>query len=108
MDRRSRPEKAFGLSLARERKRQCKSMTALARKATTHASEISRLERGLRDPRLSTMVRLADALDVSLGTLVGDVTRSEGVEVAGSFNGTDDLPPTDRCLSVGIGCVARP
>jgi len=48
-------------------------MNRLAKIAGTHASEVSRLERGLRDPRLSTMVRLAAALDVPLGALVKDV-----------------------------------
>lgn len=67
---RGTPASAFGLALARERKRQCKSMDGLARIAGTHVSEVSRLERGLRDPRLSTMVRLAVALEVPLGVLV--------------------------------------
>jgi HTH-type transcriptional regulator, competence development regulator len=52
------------------------SMSELARIAGTHASEISRLERGLRDPRLSTIVRLARALEVPLGRLL------EGIETA--------------------------
>jgi transcriptional regulator with XRE-family HTH domain len=61
---RSRPASIFGANVARERQRQCKSMEALARLGGTHASEISRLERGLRDPRLSTVIRVARALDV--------------------------------------------
>jgi transcriptional regulator with XRE-family HTH domain len=64
------PASVFGRALAAERQRQCKSMGDLARVAGTHASEVSRLERGLRDPRLSTMVRLAVALEVPLGVLV--------------------------------------
>ena len=67
----SSPASAFGLALARERQRQCKSMSDLARAAGTHASEVSRLERGLRDPRLSTMVRLARALEVPLSGRLG-------------------------------------
>jgi transcriptional regulator with XRE-family HTH domain len=67
---RSSPEAVFGRALACERERQCKSMNGLARIAGTHASEVSRLERGLRDPRLSTMVRLSRALDVPLAALV--------------------------------------
>lgn len=70
---RSTPASAFGRALAYERQRQCKSMETLARLAGTHASEISRLERGLRDPRLSTMVRLAQALDVPLAGLVAEI-----------------------------------
>jgi transcriptional regulator with XRE-family HTH domain len=53
--------------------RQCKSMRALGREATMQASEISRVERGERDPRLSTMTRLALALDVPLSDLVAGI-----------------------------------
>jgi len=35
-----------------------------------HMTEISRLERGTRDPRLSTVVRLARALEVAPGELL--------------------------------------
>jgi transcriptional regulator with XRE-family HTH domain len=38
-----------------------------------HATEVSRIERGLRDPRLSTIVRLAHALRVRPGQLLDDV-----------------------------------
>lgn len=67
---RSSPASRFGAALAFERGRRCLSMSELARIAGTHASEISRLERGLRDPRLSTIVRLARALEVPLGRLL--------------------------------------
>jgi transcriptional regulator with XRE-family HTH domain len=67
------PKDVFGANVARERQRQCKSMNALARIAGTHASEISRLERGHRDPRLWTMFRLARALDVPLTDLLDEV-----------------------------------
>jgi len=65
--------RVFGANLAYERKRRALSMTALADLAGTHASEISRLERGHRDPRLSTMARLARALELPLGDLLRDV-----------------------------------
>jgi transcriptional regulator with XRE-family HTH domain len=45
-------------------------MEALADMAGTYASEISRVERGQRDPRLSTIVRLARALEISLVDLL--------------------------------------
>jgi transcriptional regulator with XRE-family HTH domain len=67
---RATPASRFGASLAHERRRRCLSMSELARIAGTHVSEISRLERGLRDPRLSTIVRLARALEVPLGQLL--------------------------------------
>jgi transcriptional regulator with XRE-family HTH domain len=61
---------AFGRRLRHERSRQSKSLDTLARQAGTHAGTLSRWERGLRDPRLSTMVRLAGALEVPLSDLV--------------------------------------
>jgi len=64
------PKCRLGENLGRERRRQCKSMETLARLAGTHASEISRLEHGQRDPRLWTIVRIARALDVPLGDLL--------------------------------------
>jgi transcriptional regulator with XRE-family HTH domain len=42
----------------------------LARAAQLHPAEVSRLERAERDPRLSTLVRLAAALQVPLGELL--------------------------------------
>lgn len=63
------------MRLARERKRQCKSMATLARIAEMHASQISLLERGLLDVRLSTVVRLAQALEVPLCDLLDEVDR---------------------------------
>jgi len=62
--------RVFAANLRRERLRQGKSMRGLAEKAGMYASEISRLERGLRDPRLSTMLRIAMALEVSLVDLL--------------------------------------
>jgi transcriptional regulator with XRE-family HTH domain len=56
-------------------------MGYLARIAGTHASEISRLERGLRDPRLSTIVRLARALDVPVAVLVDGIDAVVGERV---------------------------
>ncbi len=44
----------------------------LARRSGVHITEISKLERALTDPRLSTVVRLARGLDVPTSTLVED------------------------------------
>jgi transcriptional regulator with XRE-family HTH domain len=56
-------------------------MGDLARIAGTHVSEVSRLERGLRDPRLSTIVRLARALDVPVAALVDGIGEVAGKHV---------------------------
>lgn len=76
------PSRVFGTNLRRERLRQCKSTRGLAEIAGMHGSEISRLERGLRDPRLSTMLRVATALEVPLVKLLAIPTASaESTEI---------------------------
>jgi transcriptional regulator with XRE-family HTH domain len=52
--------------------RQAAGMTqeAVSDASGIHVTEVSRIERGLRDPRVSTMLRLAAALDVPASALV--------------------------------------
>lgn len=63
-------QRVLGANLAHERERRALSMTALAELAGTHVSEISRLENGHRDPRLSTIARIAHALEIPLVDLL--------------------------------------
>jgi transcriptional regulator with XRE-family HTH domain len=65
--------KVFGENLRRARKKAGLSQEALGFKAGLHTTEISRLERAVRDPRLSTISRLAKALDLDTETLVRGV-----------------------------------
>jgi transcriptional regulator with XRE-family HTH domain len=60
----------FGANLRRARKEAGLSQEALAFKAGLHTTEISRLERAVRDPRLSTIARLARALEMDTHELV--------------------------------------
>lgn len=53
-----------------QRLRRGTSQEALAHAAGIHSSEISRIERAVREPRLSTLVRLARALDVTPSELL--------------------------------------
>jgi Predicted transcriptional regulator with C-terminal CBS domains len=62
--------KVFGENLRRARKEAGLSQEALGFKAGLHTTEISRLERAVRDPRLSTIYRVAAALGVEPATLV--------------------------------------
>lgn len=75
----------FGANVERERRRQSLPRWAAGAKAALDSSEIGRLERGLRDPRLSTIVRIARGLGVPIATLV------EGVLEAG--------PPDQRAVT---------
>jgi transcriptional regulator with XRE-family HTH domain len=60
----------FGKNLRRLRLARGLSQEALAHQAGFHPTEISRLERAVRDPRLSTIVKIAKALDVPAADLV--------------------------------------
>jgi ribosome-binding protein aMBF1 (putative translation factor) len=64
------PHRVLGANLAYERKRRALSMSALAELAGTHASEISRIEHAQRDPRLSTIVRVARGLEIPVVDLL--------------------------------------
>lgn len=68
--RTERVRKMFGRKLREERVRAGLSQERLAFAASLHPTEISLLERGARDPRLATIVRLADALGISPGALL--------------------------------------
>jgi transcriptional regulator with XRE-family HTH domain len=64
---------AFGQRLRELRARQGVSQDALARETDVHPTAIGRFERGAREPRLTTIMRLARGLDVSPGELVDDL-----------------------------------
>jgi transcriptional regulator with XRE-family HTH domain len=61
----------FGASLRRLREESGRTQEDLGHAAGVHPVEISRMEAGKRDAKLSTLVRLADELDVTLDALVG-------------------------------------
>jgi transcriptional regulator with XRE-family HTH domain len=59
------PYERFAANMRRLRLARELSQEALGFQAELHRTEISLLERGLREPRLSTIVRIAHALKVS-------------------------------------------
>jgi transcriptional regulator with XRE-family HTH domain len=63
-------ERAFGEVLQSYRKRKGISQEKLAETSKLDRTFISLLERGLRQPSLSTLFRLAHALDTTASTLV--------------------------------------
>ena len=68
------PQQQFGGNLRAARARAGVPQVRLAAAARMHRTEVSLLERGERDPRLSTIVRLARALDVTAAALVEGVS----------------------------------
>jgi transcriptional regulator with XRE-family HTH domain len=64
----------FGINLRRHRNRAGRSQEELGEMCGLDRTEISLLERGLRFPRLDTLVKLARALELeSLGELVDGI-----------------------------------
>jgi len=59
----------FGKNLWRYRRRAGLSQEKLGFRTSLHRTEISLLERGNREPRLGTIVKLASALTVSINML---------------------------------------
>ena len=69
------PRDRFAQNLRAQRDRLGLSQEALGAKAGLHRTEISLLERSGRDPRLETLVTLADALGVPAGDLLAGIGR---------------------------------
>jgi transcriptional regulator with XRE-family HTH domain len=67
------PEQAFGIVLRDLRRRRWLSQEALAQASELDRTFISLLERGLRQPSLTTILQLAGPLGVWPDQLVGDV-----------------------------------
>jgi transcriptional regulator with XRE-family HTH domain len=63
----------FARNLRRERKRLELSQEALGFRCDLNMSEISRLERSARDPRLATIVKLANALGIPPSRLLDGI-----------------------------------
>lgn len=64
----------FAVNVRAARKRAGLSQEEVSAASGIHVTEVSRIERGLRDPRVSTMLRLAGALGVPASALVDDTT----------------------------------
>jgi transcriptional regulator with XRE-family HTH domain len=64
---------AFGRRLRDLRYERRVSQDELARATDVHPTAIGRLERGSREPRLTTILRLARGLEVEPGRLLDDL-----------------------------------
>jgi transcriptional regulator with XRE-family HTH domain len=70
------PKAQLGMNLRRFREAAGLTQMELGNRSGMDMAEISRLELGKRDPRLSTIVRVAKALDLTAAELVRDVGPS--------------------------------
>jgi transcriptional regulator with XRE-family HTH domain len=60
----------FGPKLREARERLGLTQEEVARRSGVHATEVSRIEAGKRDPQISTLRRLAEAVEVRPGQLL--------------------------------------
>jgi transcriptional regulator with XRE-family HTH domain len=71
------PNALLGREIARLRKRIGLSQEELGFRAEVHRTYISQLERGLKSPTLSMILKLSRALKASASRLVATVERGE-------------------------------
>jgi transcriptional regulator with XRE-family HTH domain len=64
----------FARNVATARARLHLSQTQVSSRSGIHVTEVSRIERGLRDPRLSTLIRLAHALEMQPARLLDGIS----------------------------------
>jgi transcriptional regulator with XRE-family HTH domain len=62
--------KAFGARMKEVRAEKGMSQDGLSRATDVHSTAIGRMERGAREPRLTTILKLARGLDVKPGELL--------------------------------------
>ena len=67
------PAEQFALNLRSARDHAGLSQEELSERSGLHSTEISRLERGVREPRLGTIVRLARGLGLPPADLLADI-----------------------------------
>ncbi len=75
----------FGDNLARLRKRADLSQEELSHLASLHRTEVSQLERGLRIPRIDTLIKLTASLEISTDDLLAGITWTLGDYRPGGF-----------------------
>ena len=75
----------FGDNLVRVRKRTGLSQDEVAVRASVHRTEISQIERGLRIPRVDTLLKLMGALEVEADELLDGLVWKPGQLRQGRF-----------------------
>ena len=75
----------FGDNLARCRRRADLSQDELSVRASLHRTQVSQLERGLRLPRIDTLVKLTASLEVSADELLAGIVWDPGDIRHGQF-----------------------
>lgn len=79
----------FGDNLFRVRREADVTQEELSIRASLHRTEVSQLERGLRIPRIDTLIKLADSLEANPEELLAGIKWSPGDVRIGSFRRTE-------------------
>lgn len=79
----------FGDNLVRVRREADVTQEELSIRASLHRTEVSQLERGLRIPRIDTLIKLASSLEANPEELLAGITWSPGDVRIGNFRGTE-------------------
>lgn len=75
----------FGYNLARCRRAADVTQEELSVRSSLHRTEVSQLERGLRVPRIDTLIKLAASLEANPEELLAGIKWSPGGVRLGSF-----------------------
>lgn len=76
----------FGQNLVRCRKRASLSQEELGFRASLHRTEVGMLERGIRLPRIDTLIKLAGAMEIRPEELLHGLDWSPGGPRLGEFS----------------------
>jgi transcriptional regulator with XRE-family HTH domain len=86
----------FGQNLRRARQLAGLSQEELGERAELHRTEVGRLERGDRIPRIDTLLRLAGAMAIPPAELVDGIDWTPAPQRRGAFSfGTPPLMPDE-------------
>jgi transcriptional regulator with XRE-family HTH domain len=80
----------FGENLTLYRRRAGLSQEELGFRASLHRTEIGQLERGVRLPRIDTLIKLAGSLSIPPGDLLKGAAWTPGGTKVGRFKVRDD------------------
>ncbi|HXR31156.1 MAG TPA: helix-turn-helix transcriptional regulator [Solirubrobacterales bacterium] len=80
----------FGDNLGRQRKLADLSQDELSIRASLHRTEVSQIERGLRLPRIDTLVKLMGALEADADELLAGIAWQPGDIRIGQFKPEPD------------------
>jgi len=84
----------FGRNLVHARKRADLSQEQVGIRASLHRTEIGMLERGIRLPRLDTVVKLAGAIEVEPADLLDRIEWEPAIPSSGGYRiAPDDEEP---------------